>query len=124
MWAGVPLCIGGSENRGRVSTPVGARVGAILSADKSEVRLLGYGVYEGMHVPPMAPFGYTWEEFDEIAKEVGRSNVEHPTNPRIRLDDGSVVWGQECWWGDEERVRKEIGGRRVVMVTLREPESG
>lgn len=21
------------------------------------------------------------------------------TNPRIRLDDGSVIWGAECWWG-------------------------
>lgn len=20
------------------------------------------------------------------------------TNPRIRLDDGSVIWGDECWW--------------------------
>jgi hypothetical protein len=20
------------------------------------------------------------------------------TNPRIRLEDGSVIWGDECWW--------------------------
>jgi hypothetical protein len=20
------------------------------------------------------------------------------TNPRIKLDDGSVIWGAECWW--------------------------
>lgn len=20
-------------------------------------------------------------------------------NPRIRLDDGSIIWGCECWWG-------------------------
>jgi len=23
-------------------------------------------------------------------------------NPRIRLLDGSVIWGDECWWGDAE----------------------
>jgi hypothetical protein len=21
-------------------------------------------------------------------------------NPRIRLNDGSVIWGCQCWWGD------------------------
>jgi hypothetical protein len=21
-------------------------------------------------------------------------------NPRIRLADGSAIWGDECWWGD------------------------
>lgn len=20
------------------------------------------------------------------------------TNPRIELDDGSIIWGYECWW--------------------------
>ena len=23
-------------------------------------------------------------------------------NPRIRLDDGSVIWGDECWWKEVE----------------------
>jgi len=25
------------------------------------------------------------------------------TNPRIRLDDGSVIWGCQCWWGDANK---------------------
>ena len=30
----------------------------------------------------------------------GRFNVEGSgiANPRIRLQDGSVIWGYECWW--------------------------
>ena len=30
----------------------------------------------------------------------GRFNVEGSgiPNPRIRLQDGSVIWGYECWW--------------------------
>lgn len=24
------------------------------------------------------------------------------TNPRIRLPDDSIIWGDECWWGDAE----------------------
>lgn len=23
-------------------------------------------------------------------------------NPRIRLEDGSVIWGCQCWWGQAE----------------------
>jgi len=23
-------------------------------------------------------------------------------NPRIRLDDGSVIWGCQCWWGEAD----------------------
>jgi hypothetical protein len=104
---------------------VGERVGAILSADADEVRLLGYGVYEGDFEAPSGPFGVTWEHFDELAREsLGQDEFDRmqasggvrPRNPRIRLDDGSVVWGQECWWGPEDRVHQEIGSRRVVMV--------
>lgn len=107
----------------------GIRVGAILSADKEEVRLLGYGVYEGMFEPPIGPFGTPWEEYERLALNAfGQEMFERkraegtlrPANPRIRLDNGSVVWGQQCWWGPEDRVRELIGTRRVVMVGIDE----
>jgi len=25
-------------------------------------------------------------------------------NPRIKLDDGDVIWGYECWWGEADKV--------------------
>lgn len=38
-------------------------------------------------------------------------------NPRIDLDDGSVVWGFECWWGDEAGFDDNfVKGRAVVTV--------
>lgn len=37
-----------------------------------------YGIYEGHF-----PYGDDPEKFK---------------NPRIRLEDGSVIWGIECWW--------------------------
>lgn len=36
------------------------------------------------------------QTFDELRKTTG-IYFEH-TNPRIRLEDGSVIWGYECWW--------------------------
>ncbi|MFA7637420.1 MAG: hypothetical protein WCX81_06625 [Monoglobales bacterium] len=81
----------------------GDRVGAILSADKDEVRLLGYGTYLGDEVPP-----------DGFMHEIGHQN------PKIQLDNGDIVWGYQCWWGDEEQVKKKIGDRRVVIVSVKE----
>jgi hypothetical protein len=67
-------------------TPAGTRVGAILSMARGEVKLLGYGVYEGNQYP-------------DGSKVV---------NARIRLDSGDVVWGYQCWWGKEDEVAAAV----------------
>lgn len=89
--------------------PAGIRVGAMRSADKEKVYMFGWGVYEGDFVPDEAAgFGA------EMAREAGR------TNPRIRLDDGTVVYGCECWWGPVADVEASIQGREVVTVSIEE----
>jgi len=30
--------------------------------------------------------------------DTGEQTEGWPGNPRIRLQDGSVIWGCECWW--------------------------
>ena len=104
-------------------TAVGERVGAILSADDEEVRLLGYGVYDGEHEPPFGPMGATKEEYAEVVAEMQAAgqlpaNWEGFKNPRITLDDGRVVWGAQCWWAPEDVVRSRIGARHVVTATV------
>ena len=37
-----------------------------------------------------------WCEPNAFCPELGR------TNPRIVLDDGMVIWGYQCWWGEIE----------------------
>lgn len=83
------------------------RVGAICDADKEEVRLFGYGVYEGDEVPPPGI-----QIFGADLHALGH------TNPKIKLDSGKVVWGCECWWGPEEKVKATIGARKVVEVDI------
>lgn len=76
---------------------IGDRIGAIcgrLDEDPNDVRVFGFGVYAGDEVPPpevTGPFG----------------PVSHK-NPKLVLDDGQIVFGCECWWGDEERVKRTI----------------
>jgi len=84
-----------------MSREIGQRVGAMRDADKDEVRMFGYGVYSGDEIPPV--------EFMMSSKM---------TNPKITLDNGSVVWGYQCWWGDEESVKEAIGKRQVVTVPV------
>lgn len=83
---------------------VGARAGAMESANDTTVRLYGYGTYVGYRMHPQ------WK-------------IE---NPCIELDGGGVVFGIECWWGSEQKIRDSINGREVVIVPLpdRSPENG
>lgn len=98
-------------------------MGAIESANKTQVRLFGYGVYEGDFPRPDGTPGVfgTPEQMRETAKEHGidpEALNRALCNPRIRLDNGSVVWGCQCWWGPEEKVKESIGGREVVIVPV------
>lgn len=38
--------------------------------------------------------------------------------PKLRLDDGTTIWGCECWWSTEAIVKAIIGDRRRVPVDI------
>jgi len=88
---------------------IGDRVGAIQSANKEEVRLLGYGTFGGYKVPPLESGGMG-------------AGLHHAgyANPFIKLDSGEEVFGCECWWGPEDKVKEMIGERPVINVTVAE----
>jgi hypothetical protein len=67
--------------------------------------IYGYGVYEGDYRPV------------EAAGQMADMLVDNKlTNPRIRLDDGQVVYGCECWWASEEEVLKRVKNYDNVKV--------
>lgn len=72
---------------------VGDRIGAILGAGEGKiVKFLGYGVYEGEEIPP---------------KDVGGFNIGF-SNPKLKLDNGEITWGCECWWGSEKGIKEKL----------------
>jgi len=81
----------------------GDRVGALLSATDGVAKVLGYGEYSGMEIPP---------------DEVGGMKIPGMTNPKITLDNGDVVWGCECWWASEAQIRARIADMEVVEVRI------
>jgi len=76
-------------------------------SDKDTVWLYGYGTY-AEEIPPADPQGKRgMVDFVHAARVM---------NPKITLDDGTVVWGAECWWGPEHEIKEYIGDKKVVMV--------
>lgn len=88
----------------------GDRVGAIFSSniDKS-VNFIGYGEYVGDFVPKE---GAGWLAAGLISRGV--------KNPKILLDSGKVVYGCECWWGPEEKVKHMLKDRVVIETDIDE----
>lgn len=111
------------------SREVGDRIGAILDATSEQVNFLGWGKYVGNEIPEHPPPGTgctTWEEVDQLMEEAGlKPKLEEEgnwplrlANPKLELDNGDIVWGQECWWGSEEEVRRQFGNRKIVEVSI------
>ena len=82
------------------SVAVGGRVGAIRNGDGKTTWIYGYGVRLEDSVPPESVGGFN----------LGISN------PTLKMDDGTVVYGCECWWGPEEKIRERIKDTEVVTV--------
>lgn len=93
-------------------TTAGERVGAVLSKDDKAIYFIGYGTYAGDEVP------------DENAVGAGPTLRRFEmANPKIVLDDGTVVWGCECYWGEEEGLKgylakMESEGLRIEQVDM------
>jgi hypothetical protein len=85
------------------------RIGAVSHADDSTVHLLGWGTYVGKHVP-----GPQEVEGNPVAEVMVNLGVQIP---KLKLDDERVVWGFQCWWGPEDKVKEWIGEREVVLVS-------
>lgn len=90
------------------------RVGAYLSIGEGVVRFLGYGVFLGYEIPTEEARGVA-----ELCRMMGSGN------PKIQLDNGDIVWGCECWWGNEEKIKREIDdlkeqGYEIVIVSIKD----
>lgn len=85
------------------------RVGAVLSSNEEHINFLGWGEYVGDEVPPADTDP---ESFLQMLHDNGIPN------PKIVLDNGSVVWGCQCWWGPEQKMLEWIDSRKLVIVDV------
>ena len=85
------------------------RIGAIshTDIDTNEVFLLGFGVYCGEEVPPPG--------IKFLGMDANKFNIP---DEKLLLDSGDIVWGCECWWGEESVIRESLKGKTVIEVTI------
>ena len=88
---------------------VGERVGAMVDANAKVARFLGYGTYEGETVPSEKAGG-----FGPLLRALGQKN------PTLKLDNGKIVYGCECWWGTEAEINRQLEGLEVVNIDIDE----
>jgi|SRR5262245_5938450 len=100
-----------------VSISVGDRVGVMwgANAEKNQIESLGYGTYQGYHIPPV-----------EVSAKLFHAQV---TSPQIKLDNGKIVWGFETNWAHEEMWRRNLrawedAGWKIVEVDIDEARAG
>ncbi len=87
---------------------VGERVGALLEVTDGVAYLIGYGVRLEDEVPEENAMG-----FGPLLKE---NNI---TNPTLLMDDGTKVFGCECWWASEGHVKKICeSSKKIESVNL------
>jgi hypothetical protein len=75
----------------------------LLSANAKGVHFLGYGTYLGDEPCP---------------------SLDGFVNPKLQLDDGTIAWGCETWWGPEEVVKNKIEGRPIIKYKIIRDEDG
>ena len=101
------------------SIAIGSRVGAIQSTKDGVVRFYGYGTYDGEYEPPPDVMGMTQDEYDEFLADLKEDGIAPQayvlTSPRITLDDGRTVWGSQCWWMEEDAVRRLLDVSETII---------
>ncbi len=99
-----------------MSYEIGIRAGALLKTEtdkaapeNSTVWLFGYGVYLGYRVPDPA-----------LGIRILGTPMDRE-NPCIKLDSGKLVFGCECWWGPEDKIKEMVGKfHNVIDVDIDE----
>ncbi len=92
---------------------IGDRIGAIFGAKGDTIEIFGYGEFKGDTVPPKDSLGF--------GSMLHEANVE---NPKILLDSGETLWGCECWWGREDKIKEKIASyKNVITISVQEARS-
>lgn len=88
---------------------IGDRIFALSHTDETKAYVFGEGTYAGEAVP-LEAIGV----FANAMKDMGIKS------PKIELNNGEVVYGCECWFGDVKLMLKKIGDKEHVQITARE----
>ena len=91
--------------------PIGTRVVAIASARYKLTQIYGFGVHEDLFMP-----GDVTPLSDK--HRLARGAIGSNQCPRIELDNGTYIWGSQCWWIEEGAYRRCKRAKREKVVPV------
>lgn len=87
----------------------GDRIMAVRNYDEKQkvLYIFGAGTYQGRELPT-----------DDVpgGRDLRMREIE---NPKLVMDDGTVVWGMESWWGPEENIKAMFEPEEVEYKTVK-----
>ena len=84
---------------------------AIASVSHKLIEIYGFGVYEGFFKPgDVTPLSDT--------PPLARRATGSKKTPRIRLDNGTYIWGSQCWWIEERAFRRRNPAKGVKVAPV------
>lgn len=97
-------------NKAENTLKIGDKVGVITDfTDDGICYFMGYGKYMDEEIPHQKAKG----PLVDVAR-IAKKKV-----PKIKLNNGDIVYGCEVWWGQKESVMAVVAAaRKVVKVTL------
>lgn len=89
----------------------GYRVGCVVSAnvETKRMEMFGYGTFQSYGTIPADLKGGIYDMVRSVGYD-GKIAV-------LKLDNGKLVYGCECWWGPEDRI-KGLEARFAKVVVL------
>lgn len=117
---------------------IGSRVIAISHNDGPVVYIFGYGTFDGYHLPPYINVEEAVAEIQAGYRDAQSMIPDLPAvlpddtartmllldnaNPRITLESGKTVWGNECWWRSAQSFDDlpKPDGFQVIVVDIDE----
>lgn len=94
----------------------GKRVIAISHTDGDII----YSYGEGTLLGDLHPKDFS-EENQPVGSLAEMLMEEEIENPCIKLDNGNIIWGCECWWGSVGKIKKELEQyKEVRQIDIKE----
>jgi hypothetical protein len=102
-----------------INLPPNSRIVAFTKMTPTSVELLGNGVYEGDFPIPFHLLGVSEAEYRKTASDMlGGADPGPLLTPRLKLDNGTTVWGYQCQYLPEEDTEELFIGKQIFPVSL------
>lgn len=112
---------------------IGDKIGAYFKLENNICYFLGWGIYLGNFQNPRS----NKKKFEEVKNILGQDATVEEINtylilnkytgetiPKFQLENGDIVWSDECHWGSVENIQKILEDKKIVFTKYKRDKFG